>query len=58
MWRDNATPRLERSAIVGNVRINHLMYADDLVIISQFVAGLSKTLSIIILNVLERRNIK
>ena len=31
---------------VGNVIINHLMYADDLVILAPYVAGLSKLLSI------------
>ena len=31
---------------VGNVIINHLMYADDLVILAQSVAGLSKLLRI------------
>ena len=31
---------------VGNVIINHLMYADDLVILAPSVAGLSKLLSI------------
>ena len=30
---------------VGNVIINHLMYADDLVILAPCVAGLSKLLS-------------
>ena len=32
---------------VGNVIINHLMYADDLVILTPSVAGLSKLLSTI-----------
>ena len=31
---------------VGNVIINHLMYADDLVILAPSVAGLSKLLRI------------
>ena len=36
---------------VGNVRINHLMYTDYLVILAPSVASLSKLLSIIMLNI-------
>ena len=43
VWPPNAC---RVGCCVGNIIINHLMYADDLVILAPSVAGLSKLLSI------------